>query len=68
MLVSRLLLNECWSLCGGGGTSNLQGGAIYAYGYGSTVTLTISNTEFKSNNAGIAVSEILSLFEEKETS
>ncbi len=44
----------------GGATSNLQGGAIYARADGGTVTLTISNTEFKSNTAD-SVSEILSI-------
>ena len=48
-----------------GGTSNLQGGAIFAQG---TVTIVISNTEFKSNTASDAVSEISSLFGEKDTS
>ena len=40
----------------GGGTSILQGGAIYAYGNGGTVTITISDTEFKSNTVGNYVS------------
>ena len=33
----------------------MQGGAIYAYGYGGTVTLTISNTQFTSNAADYQV-------------
>ena len=53
---------------GGGGTSNFQGGAIYASGNGGTVTLAISDTEFKSNTAGNYVSEFAFVFfEEKET-
>ena len=47
-----------------GGTSNLQGGAIYA----KSATLTISNTEFISNTAQSYVSEILSVCCRKETS
>ena len=49
----------------GGGTSNLQGGAIYAQ---TNVELTISDTTFKSNTASDDVSEISSIFWEKETS
>ena len=54
----------------GGGTSNLQGGAIYAYGAhaGGTFTITISDTEFKSNSAGNYVRVVFGFFEEKETS
>ena len=40
-----------------GGTSNFQGGAIYAWSEAGTVALTISNTEFKSNSAGGEVSD-----------
>ena len=55
-----------FSLHVGGGTSNLQGGAIYASGDGGTVTLTISNTEFKSNTVTYgSVSEILTVVRER---
>tara|TARA_A100001015_G_C14431526_1_gene496896 strand:- start:175 stop:432 length:258 start_codon:yes stop_codon:yes gene_type:complete len=55
----RTISNFC--CMSGGGTSNLQGGAIAAGNYGGTVTLTISNTEFKSNTAQYNVSETLSI-------
>ena len=48
MLVSRLLLNECWSLCVCGGNFNLQGGAIFAQ---DGVTITISDSAFEGNQA-----------------
>ena len=46
-----------FAVCGGGGTSNLQGGAIFAL---TDVTLTISDTKFERNTANFYVSEILS--------
>ena len=50
-----------------GGTSNFQAGAINAWGNGGTVTLTISDTEFKSNTAQTYVSNIRA-FLKRETS
>ncbi len=35
----------------GGGTSNLQGGAIYANSDGGTPTITISDSTFEANEA-----------------
>ena len=43
----------------------MQGGAIYADGSGGTVTITISDTEFKTNSAGDQVSEISRLLTER---
>ena len=60
------VLSEKWlfALCDGGGTFNLQGGAIAAY---NDPTLTISDTKFESNTAGSNVSETLSIFDKKKS-
>ena len=42
----------------GGGTSNFQGGAIYANGYSGAVAIAISDTTFNSNTAS-EVSELI---------